>query len=503
MTASASEEARGQNERGVGTGGIAVRPGRTMVRLVLVMGVALAADSAVAQTMTMDEILEELRRGAPEQPDGPPTNGDGEQAAPNGNGPPGETAVPAPGPAQVPSSGPVQPPSPDSLPSTMPAPPPSALDPAPAGEAPAASPRPLTPVPAPVSPPTRTQSAPTPAPAPAPVPAPVPAPAPSRLASPGQTPSLPPSPPSPTTSQPRRTPSIPQPKPDNRATRAQALAQYPWYIQHQIVTPPTPVVRGDIAARLGGAPAPAYPAPSGPQRYPSTAYEVPGGQGGYVYPVRGQQPPGYSPVQPQPLPRQVQPAEPSNPANNTLIVGPAGSQVARAVAVSRGEEEANLGPLLQAVRAGILRHDAAFFGNREEEGFDINAEVQFRPFRFMIPIGAPRPIVGMSINTSGDTNQIYAGFSWQWEDVIIENLFMGFSLGFSLHDGALTRFDPEDADQGKEFGLRLLFRESVEIGYRITPQHSVSLMLDHISNANIADANEGLDGLGIRYGYRF
>jgi len=501
MTASASEEARGRNERGVGAGGTVAVPGRAVAHVVLAMGVMFAADSAVAQTMTMDEILEELRRGAPEQPEGPPTNGDSDQATPGGNGGNSETAapspVPTPGPSQAPSSGPAQPPG---LPSTMPAPPPSALDPSPADEAPSANPRPLTPVPAPVSPPTRAQPAPAPTPSPAPVPAPVPAPAPSRMASPGQPPTPPPSP---TAPQPRRMPSIPQPKPDNRATRAQALAQYPWYIQHQIVTPPTPAVRGDIAARLGGAPAPAYPAPSGPQRYPSAAYEVPGGQGGYVYPIRGQQPPGYSPIQPQPLPRQVQPAEPSNPANNTLIVGPAASQVARAVAVSRGEEEENLGPLLQAVRAGILRHDAAFFGNREEEGFDINAEVQFRPFRFMVPIGAPRPIIGMSINTSGDTNQIYAGFSWQWEDVIIDNLFMGFSLGFSLHDGALTRFDPEDADQGKEFGLRLLFRESVEIGYRITPQHSVSLMLDHISNANIADANEGLDGLGIRYGYRF
>ncbi|MGZ8955779.1 MAG: acyloxyacyl hydrolase [Methylovulum sp.] len=29
------------------------------------------------------------------------------------------------------------------------------------------------------------------------------------------------------------------------------------------------------------------------------------------------------------------------------------------------------------------------------------------------------------------------------------------------------------------------------------------MMLDHISNAGLADPNEGMDNVGIRYGFRF
>jgi len=52
-------------------------------------------------------------------------------------------------------------------------------------------------------------------------------------------------------------------------------------------------------------------------------------------------------------------------------------------------------------------------------------------------------------------------------------------------------------------GLRLLSREALEIGYQFGDHHALSVMLDHISNANTASNNEGLDSLGVRYGYRF
>ena len=43
----------------------------------------------------------------------------------------------------------------------------------------------------------------------------------------------------------------------------------------------------------------------------------------------------------------------------------------------------------------------------------------------------------------------------------------------------------------------------LEAGWRFDEHNSLSVYFDHISNGNTADVNEGLDDLGVRYGYRF
>lgn len=152
---------------------------------------------------------------------------------------------------------------------------------------------------------------------------------------------------------------------------------------------------------------------------------------------------------------------------------------------------------ISEIRIGALVHDIGPFSSNEEDGFDGNFEVLFLSPGFLDIIWSPRPHVGLSVNSSGDTSQVYAGLSWEWS--FWGNWFAGFSLGGSVHDGKLTtnRIDR------KELGCRILFRESIEIGYRFGGKHSISGFLDHISNANICDKNEGLETTGIRYGYKF
>jgi len=58
-------------------------------------------------------------------------------------------------------------------------------------------------------------------------------------------------------------------------------------------------------------------------------------------------------------------------------------------------------------------------------------------------------------------------------------------------------------DNKKELGSRVLFRIPVEIGVYFARHHGVSMMFDHVSNAYLADPNEGLDTIGLRYSYRF
>ncbi|MEQ8666865.1 MAG: acyloxyacyl hydrolase [Rhodospirillales bacterium] len=158
---------------------------------------------------------------------------------------------------------------------------------------------------------------------------------------------------------------------------------------------------------------------------------------------------------------------------------------------------------ISEIRGGVLNHDEGPFSRNKEDGNpDINAEILFVSPDVLEVIWSPRPHFGADINTGGDTSQLYAGLSWEW--FLWRDLFAGFSLGGAIHDGKLSMgaHNPDKLDR-KELGCRVLFRESVEIGWMVTPNHGVSLMLDHISNAARCDINEGLENMGIRYGYRF
>lgn len=149
------------------------------------------------------------------------------------------------------------------------------------------------------------------------------------------------------------------------------------------------------------------------------------------------------------------------------------------------------------LRLGVFDHDVSFLGHGKESGADLNAEVLFRSPAFLEAIWAPRPHLGISVNTAGDTSQAYAGLTWTYEP--IKWLFIDFSLGGTIHDGKLSY---SGLDR-KELGSRVLFRESLSLGFRIDERNSISIAFDHESNANLASQNEGLNNLGIRWGYRF
>lgn len=153
--------------------------------------------------------------------------------------------------------------------------------------------------------------------------------------------------------------------------------------------------------------------------------------------------------------------------------------------------------LISELRIGLLVHDVGPFSRNEEDGLDGNLEILFASPLQLKKIGSPRPHLGFSLNSAGDTSQAYLGITWEWR--LWRDWFVDFSLGGAMHDGKKTtsRIDR------KELGCKVLFRESVEFGYVFNERHSVSAFLDHISNAKLCVANEGLESYGIRYGYRF
>lgn len=160
--------------------------------------------------------------------------------------------------------------------------------------------------------------------------------------------------------------------------------------------------------------------------------------------------------------------------------------------------------LVDELKIGGLAHDVGVFGHHVEGGADVNVEVLFTSPDLFRYIGSPRPHIGADINTAGNTSDGYFGLTWGI--MLIQNLFgagdgifANGSFGGAVHNGYLNSAPPDR----KKLGSRILFRESLELGYQVNPVVSVSAILDHISNADLAQHNAGITSAGARIGFRF
>lgn len=153
---------------------------------------------------------------------------------------------------------------------------------------------------------------------------------------------------------------------------------------------------------------------------------------------------------------------------------------------------------LHEVKFGILHHDTGglWSGFSRESGVDFNLEAIFSPHVNILG-GSIRPAFGGSANTAGDTSKVYTDIRWQYEHAT--GLFFGIGIGAAVHNGKLHL----ERDDRKALGSRVLFHVPIEIGYRLGARTSLSVYFDHVSNAYLADNNEGMDTLGGRFGYRF
>jgi hypothetical protein len=154
---------------------------------------------------------------------------------------------------------------------------------------------------------------------------------------------------------------------------------------------------------------------------------------------------------------------------------------------------------IDEVKIGVLAHDVPDLWSgfqAEPDAADINVEALFSPSVSFLG-GTIRPALGASINTQGYTSNVYLDARWQLETA--SGVFLGLGLGATVHDGQLRL---ENWDE-KALGSRVLFHIPVEIGYRFDAHNSLSAYFEHMSNAYTADFNEGMDRLGVRYGYRF
>jgi hypothetical protein len=153
--------------------------------------------------------------------------------------------------------------------------------------------------------------------------------------------------------------------------------------------------------------------------------------------------------------------------------------------------------ILDELRLGVMAHDIE--PNGDEHGVDFNVELLFkRPtvvYRSSLAdiLLRPRFHIGSSINLSGDTNQVYAGLTW---DVpLAPKWSLEVSFGGALHD------EPTGDTSTYSFGCALNFRESLSIGYAVNDRWRVYGTVTHMSNGNLCDQNSGLISAGVRLGY--
>jgi lipid A 3-O-deacylase len=172
--------------------------------------------------------------------------------------------------------------------------------------------------------------------------------------------------------------------------------------------------------------------------------------------------------------------------------------LAAIIAVGTGSA-ASAGDVLYALKLGVLAHDVPDLWSGfqvEHNAADINIEAQFAA-AWAMPWGAIRPVVGGSINTRGQTSDGYIDARWQGD--CPSGVFFGIGLGAAVHDGELG---PPDQDR-KWLGSRVLFHIPIEVGYHIDAHNDLSVYFEHMSNAYTEKYNEGMDRIGLRYGYRF
>ena len=217
------------------------------------------------------------------------------------------------------------------------------------------------------------------------------------------------------------------------------------------------------------------------------------------HPFAAARPPAPGPARAPAVPSQPGPSRPA-PTPTTASMADAGS--------SGGWFD----DVFSEIRVGALLHDTGPFSSNEEDGIDANVELLFESPDIFSFMWSPRPHLGVSYNSGGDTSQLYTGLTWEWS--FWDGWFAGFSLGGMVHDGHLVGEDGES----KSLGCRFLFRESVNAGYRFNKRHALMVHFDHSSNANLCEKNtrdgsaegrhdvtlnEGLESVGIRYGYMF
>ena len=104
------------------------------------------------------------------------------------------------------------------------------------------------------------------------------------------------------------------------------------------------------------------------------------------------------------------------------------------------------------VKQGILAHDRGWFGkNREGIGPDYNFELMFNSPNILKKVWSPKPIIGLTQNSSGGSSLYYGGITWDAN--ISKNWFVTGTTGIAYTNGLKKLPQGQVATGDKKFNL--------------------------------------------------
>lgn len=180
-------------------------------------------------------------------------------------------------------------------------------------------------------------------------------------------------------------------------------------------------------------------------------------------------------------------------------------------------------PAIPEVKVGFLLHDF-IRDNEDSQTLSLNLELLWSDLEywafdseFVEVLLNPVPMIGGTVNTAGGVNTLYAGVAWPW--AFDFGLTVTNSFAASLNDGRTERDTvacpaglnpPCELPGNRAFvltdepilGSNILFRYGLDVAWQVDEVHSLSVYYSHASNAGLADDNDGLDFIGLRYGVR-
>ena len=151
-----------------------------------------------------------------------------------------------------------------------------------------------------------------------------------------------------------------------------------------------------------------------------------------------------------------------------------------------------------------------------EGGADIEIGMRSNKVEALGVIGHPAVYAALDLNTAGRTSFVAAGLAWKVP--LSQHWYMGPGLGLAYHSGyaLLPDFRAPGLSQAEidrrvalrsshiEFGSRVLFHDSLSLGYQFESGDAAELSVAHLSNGYIfGKVNQGLTSLGVRYVHHF
>lgn len=156
---------------------------------------------------------------------------------------------------------------------------------------------------------------------------------------------------------------------------------------------------------------------------------------------------------------------------------------------------------IKEVRAGVTGSIQA--RSTFEPGFFPTVALYFDPLdranaaTWQDVILRPRVNVGASVSSAGEASQIFGGLAWTVD--ITDRFYVELGFGGAAHNGD----NKDDGTNGPKLGCSLMFRESAAAGFRLTDKLDIVASIDHSSNADLCDPNDGISHAGLSLAYKF